>query len=303
MKLTSQMLQSLIREEKDRLTEATVSQETKTVRNPNTGESERLNITAMATRLANSALDDAGVIDRVAQQAKRIAQGHDQERNATEAESNMTGFPNRKDIDEACGDPEMLPDSTHHDEDHEGSMAKRQMFKTAEYAATIFDMLEDDEELPAWIQSKLTKVADYIGVVKHYLEYDKLVDDYPANRRDNPPAFTVVLENDKTGKRRTVHVWNGAVDEEDAGRRAKGTSPFAGNKDWKVASVERKRLEKPVEEASTKSKKKWTDADHEKQEKIAKEIEKDNPGISKQKKMAFAGAQVNRDKRKRKKKK
>ena len=232
MKLTSQMLQSLIREEKDRLREATVSQETQAVRNPNTGESERLNITAMATRLANSALDDAGVIDRVAQQAKRIAQGHDQERNATEAESNMASAYNRKDIDEACGDPEMLPDTTHHDEDHEGSMAKRQMFKTAEYAATIFDMLEDDEELPAWIQSKLTKVADYIGVVKHYLEYDKMVDNYPANRKE-----------------------------------------------------------------------KWTDADHEKQEKIAKEIEKDNPGISKQKKMAFAGAQVNRDKRKRKKKK
>ena len=63
-------------------------------------------------------------------------------------------------------------------------MAKRQMFKTAEYAAIIFDMLHDDEELPAWIQSKLTKIADYIGVVKHYLEYDKVVDGYPANRKD-----------------------------------------------------------------------------------------------------------------------
>jgi len=47
--------------------------------------------------------------------------------------------------------------------------------------------------------------------------------------------------------------------------------------------------------------KKWSDADHDKQEKIAKEIEKEDPGISKEKKMAFAGAQVNREKRKRKK--
>jgi hypothetical protein len=77
-----------------------------------------------------------------------------------------------------------MPEPTHHSEDHEGSMAKRQMFKTAEYAAIIFDMLHDDEELPAWIQSKLTKIADYIGVVKHYLEYDKMVDNYPANRED-----------------------------------------------------------------------------------------------------------------------
>ena len=74
--------------------------------------------------------------------------------------------------------------SPHHDEDHEGSMAKRQMFKTAEYAAEIFDMLDDDEELPAWIQSKLTKIADYIGVVKHYLEYDKVMDVAPGNRKE-----------------------------------------------------------------------------------------------------------------------
>tara|TARA_R110002110_G_scaffold34339_6_gene117009 strand:+ start:405 stop:722 length:318 start_codon:yes stop_codon:yes gene_type:complete len=101
MKLTSKMLQSLIREEKDRLAEATVSQETKTVKNPHTGELERLNITAMATRLANSSLGVVAVIDRVAQQAKRIAQGHEQERNASEAESNMTSAPNRKDVDES----------------------------------------------------------------------------------------------------------------------------------------------------------------------------------------------------------
>ena len=65
----------------------------------------------------------------------------------------------------------------HHDndEDHEGSMAKRQMFKTAQYAAEIFDNIIDDDEFPAWIQSKMTKIADYISVVKHYLEYDHVM--------------------------------------------------------------------------------------------------------------------------------
>ncbi len=84
----------------------------------------------------------------------------------------------KEEITEMCGDMQsvdMSVDPTHDDEDHEGSMAKRQMFKTAEYATIIFDMLDDNEELPAWIQSKLTKVADYIGVVKHYLEYDHVM--------------------------------------------------------------------------------------------------------------------------------
>ena len=85
---------------------------------------------------------------------------------------------NRKDINEmGCGDMQSIDmgvDKTH-DDDHEGSMAKRQMFKTAQYAADIFDMIEEGEEFPAWVQSKMTKIADYIGAVKHYLEYDHVM--------------------------------------------------------------------------------------------------------------------------------
>ena len=85
----------------------------------------------------------------------------------------------KEEISEMCGD------STHsvsvtpakHDEDHEGNMAKRQMFKTAMYSKAILDMLQDDDELPGWIQSKMTKIADYVGAVKHYLEYDHLMEE------------------------------------------------------------------------------------------------------------------------------
>ena len=67
---------------------------------------------------------------------------------------------------------------------------------------------------------------------------------------------------------------------------------FENNK--KTSQMERKLAETEKEEE-------WTDANHDRQEEIAKEIEKENPGISKEKKMAFAGAQVNREKRKRNK--
>ena len=83
---------------------------------------------------------------------------------------------NRQDVQEACGDMQSIDMGIEHDEgDHEGSMAKRQMFKTAQYAADIFDMIEEGEEFPAWVQSKMTKIADYIGAVKHYLEYDHVM--------------------------------------------------------------------------------------------------------------------------------
>ena len=85
----------------------------------------------------------------------------------------------KEQINEMCGDMQSIDmeaqPSHHHEEDHEGSMAKRQMYKTAQYAAEIFDNIQDGDEFPAWIQSKMTKIADYIGAVKHYLEYDHVM--------------------------------------------------------------------------------------------------------------------------------
>ena len=75
-------------------------------------------------------------------------------------------------IQEECGMPqasyEMTPDG---EIDQEGRMAKRQLSDIAEYAAELSQMLNDETQLEAWVQSKLTKAADYIKTVKHYVEY------------------------------------------------------------------------------------------------------------------------------------
>src|SRR6056300_292037 len=55
--------------------------------------------------------------------------------------------------------------------DEEGRMAKRQLADIAEYAQDLSQMLNDETQLEAWVQSKLTKAADYIKTVKHYVEY------------------------------------------------------------------------------------------------------------------------------------
>ena len=56
--------------------------------------------------------------------------------------------------------------------DDEGGMAKRQLYKIAKYATMLHDSLEDEDQLEGWVQSKLTKAADYMGTVAHYLEYE-----------------------------------------------------------------------------------------------------------------------------------
>ena len=34
-------------------------------------------------------------------------------------------------------------------------------------------MLGDMDQLPAWVQAKLTKASDYLSAVYHYLDYQK----------------------------------------------------------------------------------------------------------------------------------
>lgn len=54
--------------------------------------------------------------------------------------------------------------------DEEGRMAKSDLLKLTQYSAKLYKALGDDDQLPAWIQAKITLAADYIGTVKHYLE-------------------------------------------------------------------------------------------------------------------------------------
>ena len=68
------------------------------------------------------------------------------------------------------GNQEPVRQLDHHDE--EGRMAKSQLYRAAKYAQEIMDNISDDDELEAWVQSKITKAADYLGAVKHYLEYE-----------------------------------------------------------------------------------------------------------------------------------
>lgn len=59
------------------------------------------------------------------------------------------------------------------DYDYEGSMAKSELLKMKKYANALCDMIEDESQLEAWLQSKITKAADYMSSVYHYLDYQR----------------------------------------------------------------------------------------------------------------------------------
>ena len=64
--------------------------------------------------------------------------------------------------------------------DDEGRMAKSDLLKLTQYSAKLYKALEDNEQLPGWIQAKITLAADYIGTVKHYLEGEEVMGNQEA---------------------------------------------------------------------------------------------------------------------------
>jgi len=62
--------------------------------------------------------------------------------------------------------------------DREGAMAKADLYKLASYSQKLFQQLNDEDQLEGWVQAKITKAADYIASVYHYLEYEMKFSEY-----------------------------------------------------------------------------------------------------------------------------
>ena len=60
--------------------------------------------------------------------------------------------------DEPCG----CPDMAHNHDNHEGSMSRSQLM--------LIEMIADHDDLPEWVEYKITLANDYIAKVKHFIE-------------------------------------------------------------------------------------------------------------------------------------
>tara|TARA_E500000331_G_C16819940_1_gene524604 strand:+ start:145 stop:504 length:360 start_codon:yes stop_codon:yes gene_type:complete len=55
--------------------------------------------------------------------------------------------------------------------DSEGRSTKKQLYYISRKSQSLHDLLRDDDDLPEWVQSKITRAADKIQSVYQYLEY------------------------------------------------------------------------------------------------------------------------------------
>ena len=59
------------------------------------------------------------------------------------------------------------------DGDGEGKMADGQLNRIADLATMIDEMVDDDTNLPEWVEAKITKAQDYLSAVMNYMKGKK----------------------------------------------------------------------------------------------------------------------------------
>ena len=97
----------------------------------------------------------------------------------------------------------MHPQNT----DHEAAMARADLFKCAQYSFKLFKMIHDGQQLDGWVQAKITKAADYIASVYHYMEYEMKFSEY-GEQIENSDMYSesqkVAIRNMLTEAKKTM---------------------------------------------------------------------------------------------------
>jgi hypothetical protein len=96
--------------------------------------------------------------------------------------------------------------------DREGDMMKNQLRQICSANEKLMKMVGDDDNLPEWVQNKVTKATDYIRSVRDYLEAENGDDDekemdeakrtVTIDRPDSLASIRVMKPKDPSGKAR-----------------------------------------------------------------------------------------------------
>jgi len=80
--------------------------------------------------------------------------------------------------------------------DQEGEMAKGQLDRAADAAQELHDILDDSDNLPEWVQSKITKALDYLDTARDYVksEFNEAVEGAENSLTMGIPLFIRMLE-------------------------------------------------------------------------------------------------------------
>jgi hypothetical protein len=97
---------------------------------------------------------------------------------------------------------EGAPEEHHHDEEHkdegeydeEGDMAKSDLQIMADAALELHGLLADEENLPEWVQAKITLATDYIDTARDYMKAKKDGLEFPEPKEDEETDTETIVE-------------------------------------------------------------------------------------------------------------
>ena len=58
----------------------------------------------------------------------------------------------------------------HKGHDREGRMTKGNLYHMMKYASKVYEMIDDDDELPEWLQNKVARAVEKMSSVYHYMD-------------------------------------------------------------------------------------------------------------------------------------
>ena len=117
--------------------------------------------------------------------------------------------------------------------DYEGDMAKDELHTIVRAARRLNGMLDDNENMPEWVQSKITKAADYIDTAADYIESNKEQHEVEMDEaeyqgrkvplgkpmRGDVKKFKVYVKDPKTGNVKKVNFGHGGTSAKRAGQK------------------------------------------------------------------------------------
>lgn len=139
---------------------------------------------------------------------------------------------------EECGDyndEESVSDQDRGEYDYEGAMAKDDLYTIIRAARRLNGMLDDDENMPEWVQSKINKAADYVDTAADYIESNKEQDmaegemdeakyqgrEVPLGKpmRGDVKKFKVYVRDPSSGNIKKVNFGHGGTSAKRAGQK------------------------------------------------------------------------------------
>ena len=84
--------------------------------------------------------------------------------------------------------------------DNEGEMAKKQLTTLADAAQEMMGMLSDNQNLPEWVQSKITKATDYLDTARDYMKSEGDDGKAPVGEEADPDTVRMMKANPQMQK-------------------------------------------------------------------------------------------------------